>query len=406
MVFYKMLFYLIRKWFIKKDKLGIIFLIRIVSNMINTEKNKNIPKLAQQIIANSNDKLRFGGNKKGAYRIQKTDPDLSITNIELLEILDKGNVKFIKEIPPNTHGSASGKYNTWVLLSEDKYFSVVFGCGRNAGQKYEDQILNELLQANANQSKSILYDLLLDKINISQSNIEHIIKSSAKQVKRQIKQNIQDVGEVISDINIKTKTNENIYISLKNKDGVTFANGGYFGAFVENTNPLGQCFYTPGKHELDDFIIDGLGVDKDLAINGLNNYISQIHMDSMFLEKTQTDFNKDKVKKYLAGAYGYGYWYVKQIKNQEYEVVDLSTPDKVLEKIGDVLSVEVRYPHYHYTTNRIFEQDFEESNKIKKSKQTSVWIKTTKSNYMVEIRNSHRGTNPNEVKVKIIGNNQ
>jgi hypothetical protein len=89
----------------------------------------------------------------------------------------------------------------------------------------------------------------------------------------------------------------------------------------------------------------------------------------------------------LASAYGYGYWYVRQVKPGELKIVNIDSPEDAYEMVGDIKSIEIKYPH-------------------KASKSTEVRIETSSqlmgdNIYMVDIRNASGGILPS-IRIKTL----
>jgi hypothetical protein len=57
-------------------------------------------------------------------------------------------------------------------------------------------------------------------------------------------------------------------------------------------------------------------------------------------------FDGDIIRKYIASAFDYGYYYVRQLKNNQFEVKDLTTLEKLYDYIGNVTSASIGYPFY------------------------------------------------------------
>lgn len=367
-------------------------------------KPKKAPALAQAIVDRSGNKLRFSGSKKGAFRIQRADPELEVTAEELLSILKACGYDVLKMVPPGAPGAASGKFNTWFLKTkEGKAFTVVFGQGRNEGHKYEDQVLNDL-QNSKNKEKpeeqSELYKALLNALGIRSDQIQEFRKTAEKHVKRPITDKIENVGPIISDIDIILKSGKHIYISLKNENGATFANSGYNGGFI--LEKLGNTQnISVGSHPLDDFVF-ALGIDKQKAADGINDYLHHTQTVGNF-QKVPTQFNPEKIQNYLASAYGYGYWYVKAGRAGSYRIFNLDSPEAAIRQVGNVNSVTVTYPHYNaFTVQQKKRGVVSNISKVKSSKQITAWVDTTTATYVVEMRNTKLSVNPNEIKVKIV----
>lgn len=353
-------------------------------------KVKMGPHLPKAIVEKSNGRLRFGGKKAGAYRIQRTDPDVGVPSHELQAIFNDLDFSVIEILPPGTPGAASGKFNTYIMRYCGLEFSIVFGQGRNGGQKYEDQVLDDLKSSQKDKDKqSELYKALLNAFQNSQDEIKEIKKVASRFVKRPVTDEIMDVGSIVSDIDIVLNDGKIIHISLKDINGSTFANSGYTGGFVKTLGDDGKPLFDDGFHELDKFL-SACGVNKEKAAQGLNDYVRKEPTNPPFRD-VPTNFEPVTISKYLASAYGYGYWYVRPNRTSRgggYQIVHIDSPEAAMNKVGNVNFVTVTYP---YWTPKM------------KSKQITIKIDTDTAFYKIEIRNSHRKVMPNEFKIKIEG---
>lgn len=348
------------------------------------------PHLPKAIIKKANGRLRYGGRKAGAYRIQRTNPKVGVPTPELKQIFDELGFKTIQIIPPGAPGASSGKFNTYIMQYGELEFPIVFGQGRNGGQRYEDQVLKDLKksrEAEKKENMSELYKALLDAFGIDTSEVKEIKKVASKAVRRPVTTEIQDVGSIVSDIDIILDNDSIIHISLKDLNGSTFANSGYTGGIQETLGKDQKPFFMVGSHELDG-LLAACGVDKQKVADGLNDYVREQQTNPPFKD-VPTEFNAGIIMQYLASAYGYGYWYVRPNRTSRgggFQIVHIRTPEDALKKVGDINSVTVTYP---YWTPKM------------KSKQVTIKIDTDIAYYKIEIRNSHRKVIPNEFKIKI-----
>lgn len=371
-------------------KLSKIFL----SELTNTDQPSkgSGPHLAQTIVDNSNGRLRYGGRKAGAYRIQRVDPDVGIPAHELKGLLKKIGYKVIEIIPPGSVGASSGKFNTYVLQYGEIEFPIVFGQGRNGGQRYEDIVLDDLKKSQKNSSKgkkveSELYNALLRTFKIKPNQVKEIKKVASRAVRRPVTQTIANVGSIVSDIDIILKNGNIFHISLKDLNGSTFANSGYTGGIDRTIGQDGKPFFTPGSHELDQLLF-ACGVDKNKVVKGLNDYVRNTPTKPPF-KNIPVTFDADTITKYLASAYGYGYWYVRPNRTSRgggYQIVNIDSEKAALNKVGNVNSVTVSYPYWTPEMS---------------SKQITIKIDTDTAFYKIEVRNSRRKVIPNEFKIKI-----
>jgi hypothetical protein len=338
------------------------------------------PKIIEPLLNGSDGLLRFGGTKKGAYRIQLSNPEILISDLDLESIIEKANYKLEAKIPPCHFGSLSKRYNTWKILDGLNEHNLVFGVGRNKGQRFEDYVINNLQQAveNPDSSDQELYNILISHFKLDKKEILYFTKCSNRAVKRTISGDVENCGAVISDIDCHLKNGSVIHISLKDKTGATFANGGYFGAFTVKDNTL-----YPSQHILDDFIVNGLGVDKEKVCSGINCY-NQNKIQEPINETIAYD--PERIIRYLSSAFGFGYWYLKYSNLGKWQIIDLTKPEYAITLVGSIENIEVKYPYWLSPKS--------------KSKQITANVLTTTGKFVIEVRNSHGDFNPNEIKIK------
>ena len=133
-------------------------------------------------------------------------------------------------------------------------------------------------------------------------------------------------------------------------------------------------------------LFDAAGVDVDLSLDGLTDYInkqtSSEEQSKTYDTTDESDF--DELLDYLGSAFDYGYIYVKRKNSKnDLEIADLSDEDKLYEFIGDIEKVSVKYPYY--------------KNDKQSRKHISIMIKTDKGNYSFDIRNASGGLIPNQI---------
>jgi len=343
--------------------------------------------LIEELVAKSNKALRTSGTKKGAWRVQPTDSNNPPSPDAVLRFIKSAKLVVVQVVTPGKQGSASTKFNTYIVTRRGVQVkaSFVYGQGRNEGQKFEETALNSIKKASTgkldNFSRELFGALGVNPLGIATVNI-----ASSKRVKRPISNTLENVGPMISDIDIHLKDGSVLYVSLKNESGVTFANSGYKGAFVTAKKGT-KVSVVANPHRLDDFVVSALGVNKMLLAAGITDYANKTPTKKPQINVSMP-FDAAKIKQYLASAYGYGYWYVRQRSGSKVDVVDLTTAKKMLAKLGEITGVIATYPFW--TADRA-------------TKQMTVKIATTTGNYIVEIRNSQSGVEPTEIKVKIGG---
>lgn len=347
----------------------------------------------RDLVDKSNGRLKYSGSKRGSYRISRTDPKVEVPADEIKKILDKINCKVIQIIPPGAPRSNSSKFNTYVIRNGEMEFTIVFGQGSNGGHDFERETIqglkNSQKAARKNKEMGELYKILINSFGLKPEDIEDIVHVGSKRVKRPLLAKPTFVGNEISDVDFELKNGTTIHISLKNRDGRTFANSGYHSAFVEQLDAKGKPVFTVGAHELDDFIVNGCGVNKQKVADGINDYINKRPTKPPYRD-VETNFNPDIIKSYLAGAYGYGYWYLRPkmvSQGPGWQLINIGSAEAAYDLVGDVESVLVSYPYWSPTS---------------KSKQVTVKIYTSNAYFNVEIRNSQKRVHPNEIKVRIM----
>ena len=355
-------------------------------NKIDKIKQKS---LVNRIIENSDGLLRLGTKSRGVHRLQPGDLSEQLTNEKLLETLGESNVTILKIVKPNFPDSASGRFDTFYVKDEDNGIEVNFvvGRGENKGQKFERQTA-EAIDLTNSKLPDALNDALIG-MGLSIEDVREIEWAGKSNSKRKISLEICNVGDIIADFKIHLKNGVTEYISLKNKNGDTFGNYGYNDGF---TVINGRCISTESYY--DDFIVGALGVDKELLSNSITDILNL--EETKNIDETinvQLSFNQELLQRYLAGAYGCGYWYVRQNKDRTHQVLKIGTPEDALDLVGDIKSVIARYPRFSNKKSRC-------------SKQLQVSILTSTNKFVVELRHSHRGVKPNELKIKSVGNSK
>jgi len=328
----------------------------------------------QSIISKTNGSFRLAPQKrKGAYRLLLTSPD----NKESISGLMKQALEgFDTEvIPPGAPKSSSGKYNTYLIHSPNKkeIIPVVFGAGGNRGHDFENDLSTSTISRTGK-----LWDSLIEKLGISQDEIERVEKISPAMPKgiNPFRKTISNIGSAVADFGIWLRDGDVVYLSVKGLRGNTFANTGYSDAFVWNPSTRTVEEKPSRLFPMTDEFISALGVSKEKVAQGLTDYVNKVSSGMERMDPSP-QFDSFAVASFLAAQVGFGFYYVKQLSGNDLKVVDLSSPDKTLELVGDVVSVRILYPYY--------------TNDKQSSKQLSVHITTTTSKFLVEVRNTRGG---------------
>jgi len=318
-------------------------------------------------------------------------PRDNFTEEEATSILKKAGLNVLKVIPKGdkAKGALSGRFTGYSVTDGKAVYNVVFTKGRNVGQQFEDKMGQETQDFIVTGKISPTLSKLFAAIGIDLISIKDAKQTGGANAKRPILPYPVDVGEKISDLTLILDDDSTVYISLKNPQGGTFANSGYSGAFRQ----VGEKIVSK-IHPLDDFLI-ALGVNKMLAARGFTNVLLGDRKPARGAPAAPARYNKklgvepaepsgtqdyEKVKEYIASGYGYGYWYARELGG-EWHVEDIDSPEKALELVGDVRRVDISYPGL--------------------TKQLTCSVITTTGRFVVEVRNSHGGVEPNEIKIKV-----
>jgi len=345
--------------------------------------------IVQRIIEGSQGKLKFGAVKKGALRFNKTnykDKELDIFNI-----LSRAQCEILVVLPPKEQESASSKFLTYGVKDITTFgdYKLVFaGCG-NAGHhfelKTEDHIKQDILSKTI-ETNPILISLA--KFQAVSLELNHpllpieVKKPNIYPPKRNLSLSLENVGSIIADLSLTLLNGETVYLSLKNIEGSTFSNNGIGKAFRMENN-----FIVPQQSSVDG-IFYAFGIDKQKISNGCNAY-----QQKRYYAKEVNLFpqiNPEQVLTYLRSGFGYGYWYIREQRKSEYQIIDLTTLSKLTEYVPNVGVTQISYPYYH--------------TEKEKSKQCSVDMainihETNPTKIRAEIRNTKGYVIPTEFKL-------
>lgn len=340
--------------------------------------NLNTSKALTKSIIDADPGLRSSGIKKGAIRLQPASSSYNIDTFrKTLDALDI-NVDS-HEISPGEPHSGSGKFPTFKVTKDGKDFYIVLGGGSfgNKGMSFERQILDELKNAIDTGEHNHLIDELK---KISGKEFIGVETGFNRLVKRKLSDKPEDVGAKISDVTLIDEDGNRHYISLKDKGGKTISNNGINGIFTIKDSKV-----LPGKHDAITELIKAAKVDINLAAKGLNAYkdekiggLSDIKDVTASLSIDDTD----TIRNFIASGIDYGYLYVKNKGNNNYEIVNLVTPEDVYNFIGDITEVKLSYPFYSSTRKR---------------KHVSIMVKTTRGGFSFDIRNTSGELIPKQI---------
>ena len=350
--------------------------------------------IVDAIVTSSGGKFHFGGIKKSAYRLR-----LSNAKDDVAAIIKKSLRGYkIKAVAPGQPGAASSKYTTYIVArSGVTPAKVVFSAGKNEGQKFETQLKNSI-SSRRGPFWNALSGKLREFFGILPADIARVDKSAggSSRVTRPFTSKLQNVGAILSDMNIKLLKPRNIggvvtdmlYVSIKNVSGATFANTGYSDAF-SLTGARVVAKPSVARPAVDQFLT-ACGVDKDKVAVGLTDFFRTSKGKAINSKHKIMDtpaFNGQKIKEILAAQVGYGYVYVREEK-AGLKILDLTAPQDALDLVGTINSVTVRYPYVLQG---------------KASKQCTITIDTTTGKFVAELRNTQGGIIPQQLNLRMAG---
>jgi hypothetical protein len=275
-------------------------------------------------------------SRHGEIRLQPKDPKFKLSSEQIAGLLASAGHPVDTVANPGDANSKSGKFKTYITTTG---YSVVFAGGGNAGQTRENTLVSELLSVIDGAKPTPHLMDLLGKLAVNPKDIVSADLASAKRVKRPLSTKPTDVGELISDVTIGLIDGSRIFVSLKvsTGGGLSLVNLGYTGAFTINT-ASGTIATTAHQY---DKVLAAVGLNKVKIAKGIQSIVRGDPMKNVVEDAPKFDVNA--LRGYLSSAYGYGYWYVKESKSG-WEVVDLTTLDKLIEHVGDPKVEGVVYP--------------------------------------------------------------
>ena len=263
-------------------------------------------------------------------------------------------IEIIKSIYPETEvevvgkgidDNKSGKFNLFKFKTEDGDIALYLAGGGNEGEKYEQDFIKNA-QIGAGQPNDTLpknLQTLYKVLNIDSTKLlsKNISFEGATNTKRDLNfDGPENIGEIVSDMTI-VYGGKTYYISLKNKAG----SGVYSGKNVPFiVNDGGTIVYDASKREAIPNIsalYDMFGIDPEKVAQGLNDYISKEGKEDSW---SNADIEEAKFQNLLASSFGYGYYYVKEIKGDDVVVVPILTAEEAKNAAGKVISAEIKYP--------------------------------------------------------------
>lgn len=324
---------------------------------------------------------RDGSDEKNIMiRVKPEDEKKEIAKKDLMSKIQKvlKTVKNVKSIKANEKSPNSSKFPSVSFTIDKRPYDIVIANGSNEGEKYEQELLQGLISHHLDG----ITDEYLEDLEIQLEELDPTFEAS--QVKSIVgregstrRSNVapEDVGPIIADIIINMEDGSKKYISIKNKNGATFANLGGVGPTFKTDLSMDPSTEI-GK------LLTSMGFEPDKVQKGLQAYESGKDVDFPTNIKVEdTAGPSTELYKFLLKSWGWGYFYIRELK-PGFKVKHI-TEKLVKDTLLDNIKIhEIIYPN----ANR---------------KQVGVKFGNDLVEYYLEIRNSAGKVRPNDAKVKI-----
>jgi hypothetical protein len=358
----------------RKDDHLVFEAYKLVRERSKAEISRDIVKVLPDVKANT-------GSKK-EIRIQPaggTPP----TDDDIQQAFNRIGLTLIEVAPPKTPESKSSKFKTFVVKDQQgvvHYIVVGGGAESNKGMAYERQMAEKLKNELSNQN-SVPFFIQLKEVTGPVNFTDVKPAFSGHTVRRQLTDKPYNAGEVISDLTLIDSSNKPYYISLKNVNGLTVANNSLKQMFVEQKDGTIKVNEVPTI----DPLLNAAHLDKQKVAELVKAYATGTPAGT-FNSEAVSDADNEIIRKYIASAFDYGYYYVRELKNDKFEIKDLTTEEKLNEFIGDVTNVSISYPYYAGPGTR------------EKRKAASIIVNTTTGQrFAFSLRNKQGGVIPTEI---------
>jgi len=360
----------------------------------------------QSIIAhpdNANWGLEDMSNPRRIANKEKLDTDSFLTVLNRVFGLPQNSITVLN---PREGQNPSSKFNMFIYQTpEGKNIELVLAGGGNAGEQYEQMITDKLqryIEAEANDDvRESEVKTVFEKLNVNPEDVKSITFAGAVDTKRQLdfEDGPKNVGKTIADIVVTMEDPEEklveaeYYISVKDKKGDTIYNGGNV-PFIKDQNGnvvFDQMTYDETDHP-SRLYFKLFNIDSNRIARGLNEYkshnLDDVKLDEYVETGSWTDHdipedNINKIKNGLASAWGYGYWYLREKKDDIVFEPILNGKD-AYERVGEIVKARIKYPY-------------------KKSKQVTLELTTEgiqgKYKYQIAIRNTSGKLLPLSMKI-------
>jgi hypothetical protein len=322
--------------------------------------------------------LKPGAGKKGEVRLQPVVKEFTLE--DFTAAIQLIGLKIEKVALPGDADSKSSKFPTYVVKDEqdvEHYLVLGGGVAGNKGMTLERTMVDTLRNNLQSQEQVPFYTQF--KQVVGPVNFVDVQDGFKQAVRRQLTGAPQNAGKIIADIILTDDKGKEYYISLKDKNGKTISN-----------NSLKQMFTLQGDKilvndvPLIDPLLNAANLDKNKIAELVEKYIKKEPTGQKDPEVV-TGFDEETIKRYLASAFDYGYYYVRNLNKNQYEIVSLLTIEDVYNMIGDIKQVAVKYPFYAG------------ENMQQKRKHASIIVYTDKHTFSFDLRNASAGIIPQQI---------
>lgn len=354
--------------------------VKIAENVLTKLKKLGLVKLPSSKIGEVT-KRDGSDNKNIMIRVKPEDEKQEINKKELMLKIEKllGTIKDVKSIKSFEKSPNSSKFPSVGFKVDGRPYDIVIANGSNAGEKYENALLNGLISHHLDG----ITDEYLEELEIQMEELDPTFHSSeVKHIKKREggtrRGNIEpgEIGPIIADIVFVMNDGTKRYISLKNQKGDTFANLGGVRKCLNNDFKLDET------SEIGKLLID-IGFDPKKIQEGFKAYVSQKPVK--FKTRLQLEKNvgiDSLLYKFLLKSWGWNYFYVRELTpGFKVKLVTEKLVRGVL--LNDLKIKEIFYPNEN-------------------SKQIKVIFGNDLVEYYLEIRNVRGDIKPTDAKVKII----
>ena len=362
-----------------------------------------------QAITNNNPNFKIGSTSPD-IRIQPVNKELAKDkeNLKksLIDSLDDINLVLIDTLQPQEPGNPSSKFNAYKVkdtISDNEFIVVISGgSAANKGMTFERDILesfkvyfNKLEQAETDEEKKqiekpSMIEKLEDNLNVKFIGVDNNA-TFTRQVKRPLTASgANDKGKEIADVTLSDENGNPYFISLKDIGGKTVGNAGAARMFDIKDNKVD--FINKERDEIGGKLMKAAGIHIPAVERGLSDYYNKTVSPPELAEiiNTTDQADKETLHKFIESAFDYGYIYVKRKSSKnDLEIEDLSDRDRLVDFIGDITKVQVKYPFYQ--------------SDAKGRKSISIIMTTDKNIYSFDIRNAGGKVLPDQINLVKLG---